>query len=433
MLDLADNYASLERYNIQPAKSSVTVFHMSNKAQNHLDCWTLGSNPLPVSQTFTHLGLTRFSMEVKDGAITEKVKLARRTAYALMGTGLHGRNGLPAAVSLKIYKSYVLPRLLYGLEAMNLDSKQLRELDQYHIRFLRQIQSLPDRTARCGVFILLGTVPMEALYHLAILSLLGRIFRANNVFITELAIRQTSVHDTNSKSWFIKAAKTLQHYGLPPIHSLAENPPTKDQWRNTCKRAVFSFWKEELTNQAVNKSTLINLSLDVNIGTPHPLWQDVNAALFDIKKAIVKAKLVTKTYTLQINKHKFNKYRVDPRCPLCGRDVETLNHFLLHCSSLHREREYNLAKISEYINRVSDTSTWIYIREDDFRAVRFIIDCSNFSDTIPALKKVHVLQHLEHLSRNLCYDLHTRRAAILSVCSRDVQVMSRDVQVMSRT
>ena len=42
------------------------------------------------------------------------------------------------------------------------------------------------------------------------------------------------------------------------------------------KRTVFSFWKEELTNQVVNKSTFVNLFLDVNIGKPHPLWQDVN-------------------------------------------------------------------------------------------------------------------------------------------------------------
>ncbi len=390
MLDIADDYACRERYNIQPAKSSVTQFKIFNKPDSSVRSWTLGTNPLPITKSFTHLGITRFNMDVKDQAITDKVKLARRTAYALMGTGLHGRNGLAANVSLKIYKCYVLPRMLYGIEAMNLDTKQLKELEQYHIRFLRQIQSLPDRTARCGVYILLGTVPMEAYYHLAILSLLGRILRSDNCFITELAIRQTAVHDLNSNSWFIRAAKTLHFYGLPPIHTLAQNPPSKEQWRDVCKRAVFSHWKEDLTSQAVGKTTLVNLSLELRIGVPHPLWQNVNGAFFDIKKAIIKAKLLTKTYTLQINKSRFNKYRVDPTCPVCGTNVESLNHFILHCPKLQSQRVYNLGKLSEYITEVSGRSTWIYITSDDFRAVRFILDASNFIDVLPELKRPHI-------------------------------------------
>ncbi len=209
MIDIADVYASREHYNIQPTKSSVTPYTRPGSASlcsKHKE-WTLGSDPLPVTQSFTHIGITRFT------AITDKIQSARRAAYALMGSGLHGTNGLPAHVSLKIYKAYVLPQLLYGLEAMNLDSEQLKDLDQFHLRFLRQIQSLPDRTGKCGVLILLGTIPMEAFYHLAVLSLVGRVLRANNVFISELAIRQTAMCDFNSKSWFIKAVKILSHRG----------------------------------------------------------------------------------------------------------------------------------------------------------------------------------------------------------------------------
>ncbi len=179
MLDISDHYAASERYNIQPAKSSVTSYSRPGSASlcPNLKKWTLGENPLPITQSFTHLGITRFSMEVKDTAIVDKVQTARRAGYALMGSGLHGTNGLPAHVGLKIYKSYVLPRLLYGIEAMNLDAGQMNELERFHLRFLRQLQSLPDRTAKCGVYILLGSIPMEAYYHLAVLSLLERILR----------------------------------------------------------------------------------------------------------------------------------------------------------------------------------------------------------------------------------------------------------------
>ncbi len=62
-----------------------------------------------------------------------------------------------------------------------------------------------------------------------------------------------------------------------------------------------------------------------------------------------------------------------------------MNHFLLQCPRLHRERDHNLEKIKEYGEDVSGPETWIYITRDDFRMARFILDSSNFLDEIPAL------------------------------------------------
>ena len=54
--------------------------------------------------------------------IEDRIKLARRTKYALMNSGYHGTNGLNPATSYQIYKTYmyILPRLLYGLKVLPL-------------------------------------------------------------------------------------------------------------------------------------------------------------------------------------------------------------------------------------------------------------------------------------------------------------------------
>ena len=49
--------------------------------------------------------------------IQERIKLGRNIAYAFMGTGLHGSNGLNPIVSREIVQRYVIPRMLYGLES----------------------------------------------------------------------------------------------------------------------------------------------------------------------------------------------------------------------------------------------------------------------------------------------------------------------------
>ncbi len=416
MLDISASYAARERYNIQPAKSSVTSYCRPGSASicPSLKKWTLGEKPLPVTQSFTHLGITRFSMEVKNTAIIEKIQTARRAGYALMGSGLHGTNGLPAHVGIKIYKAYVLPRLLYGIEAMNLDASQLNELERFHLRFLRQLQSLPDRTARCGVYILLGAIPLEVYYHLAVLSLLGRILRSDNAFINELAIRQTAIADYNGKSWFIRAAKTLATYHLPQMHILVENPPSKDEWTRICKSAVFTYWADELVSQAALKPTLVNLSMDFSIGTPHPIWSTTHSAFHDIRKSILKVKLITNVYVFQANRSRFNKYTVDPTCPLCGSEAETLQHFLVRCTALGDVRDRWMRQISEYFAEMVDNRSWILLENDDYRLVRFLLDSTNFTDDHPILKKPHVRSQLEFLTRNLCFDLHRARIAGLS-------------------
>ena len=72
-----------------------------------------------------------------------------------------------------------------------------------------------------------------------------------------------------------------------------------------------------------------------------------------IKKASIKAKLMTGTYTLQSNRAKFNQYKIDLTCTLCGEEPEDQEHFLLRCRSLSETRDPFTRKIehilSEYL------------------------------------------------------------------------------------
>jgi len=49
-----------------------------------------------------------------------------------MSSGLHGTNGIDPTTSYNIYKLYVLPRLLYGLEILALKTRDIEKLDRFH-------------------------------------------------------------------------------------------------------------------------------------------------------------------------------------------------------------------------------------------------------------------------------------------------------------
>ena len=114
-----------------------------------------------------HLGLTRAGRKESELNVQNRISLARRTSYSLINTGLHGTNSLNPQTSyvIYIYKTYVTPRLLYGLEILRLNKTHLQQLERYHLNTLRQIWSLPKRTASSAVYMLHGALPIEAEIH----------------------------------------------------------------------------------------------------------------------------------------------------------------------------------------------------------------------------------------------------------------------------
>ena len=97
---------------------------------------------------YKHIGVLRCA-DIKTAnrrLIDDIITRARRTAYALMLTGFHGHDILNPNTPVYIYNTYVLPRLLYGLETVNLQN-DIEKLDKFPKDILRRIQHLPERTA----------------------------------------------------------------------------------------------------------------------------------------------------------------------------------------------------------------------------------------------------------------------------------------------
>ena len=84
------------------------------------------------SEQTTHLGLIRAVKNEEKVNIENKITLARKTLYSLLNTGVHSTNGINPKVSYKIYQAYILPRLLSGLETLQLNQTQINELSLFH-------------------------------------------------------------------------------------------------------------------------------------------------------------------------------------------------------------------------------------------------------------------------------------------------------------
>ena len=119
--------------------------------------------------------------------------------------------------------------------------------------------------------------------------------------------------------------------------------PTKLQWKRQTKTAISGYWTRTLVEEGTTKSTLQHCCLkNMQIGKVHRVWDSVMPNLQDVRRAHIKARILTGTYMLQSTKVKFNNQEVDPKCPLCRLDDEDLVHFILKCPALANIREIHI-------------------------------------------------------------------------------------------
>ena len=328
------------------------------------------------------------------------MKSARRTAYSLMGAGMHGLNGIGPEIAALQYATYVLPTLIYGLETLTLNPNEIKNLSTYHRKNLRYIQHLPQSTALPAVFLLLGAAPIENLLHIRALTLFRNIIAAESntppaIYIRDLITRQAAVKDSTSSSWTTTIKKILQTYELPTIVELIDNPPRKSDWRKTVKETINEAWTEALQDEAEKKSTLEFLNIGAcKLGQLHLIWQNLSSPL-EIQKATVKAQLLVKRYPLATSPT--SGVRKNDTCPLCKEEPETTTHFLLQCSTL------SLVRLP-YISRILDLCRQQSISIDPETLTRIILDSTH----LPIPNTIH-----ETTCRNFVFKLHNTRAKIL--------------------
>ena len=414
MFNVSKEFASERRYKIHPTKTTLVtrITTSTSRARDVGRKWYMGNSEVSENTKTEHLGMIRSVKDENKLNIQKRTSLARRTLYSLIKTGLHGCNGLTAKISFKIYQVYVLPRLLYGLEVLSLSKKLLDELETFHLEVLKNIQSLPTRTANSVVYLLLGAFPLKAEIEKKQLGLLYSIVTSENQTLQQFWNRQYALQ--NDGSFFKNVRELIERYELPPPSEMRNM--SRDQWKIRVKRTLRCYWTEQLQREAGDKSTLKYCNLDsMLMGTTHPVWDTVLPNRLDVMRAIIKVRMLTGTYLLQTHRMKFKMDGVaDATCPLCYLEDEDLVHMLTRCPALSETRNRFVRVIKKKFQAAVGPSAWSERIRDPSTLVQLIVNCQNLVPvTIPDSEEL--LRSIEVDSRILCYKLHLKRLYLYNV------------------
>ena len=93
-----------------------------------------------------------------------KNQVGRRASYKLMGAGLCGLNRVSPEYSMPLINVFILPTTTHGLESLRLTYVNYM-LEKAQRMQLRMIQQLPQVTAIPALYLLTGSLPMQAHHH----------------------------------------------------------------------------------------------------------------------------------------------------------------------------------------------------------------------------------------------------------------------------
>jgi hypothetical protein len=199
-----------------------------------------------------------------------------------MGAGLHGLNGVNPYVAIHMIQIYVIPRLLCGLDVIKLTNEDINNLSLYQRKLLKQIQNLPERTSNAAALLLLGQIDIAGEIHKKILKLFGSIIQNEHSVERKLPLRQLTMQNHQSGSWFVKVVELAELYGLPSLYDLLDTPPGKYQWKQLVNKAVYSYNSNRLTEEVQTKD-----------GKVHNIWKSCGSEPYAVSLAALKAKIAT--------------------------------------------------------------------------------------------------------------------------------------------
>ena len=203
----------------------------------------------------------------------------------------------------------------------------------------------------------------------------------------KLGLRQLSVKNFSSKSWFVYAARIAGRYDLPSLHALIDSNISERRWRYLVKSTIQKHWQETLLHDAASKaaSGLRHVHVpSLRLGTIHPVWHYVKSQMRDINRGRIKAKRDS--------------------TPVCQSEPEYTEHFILSCPAHAAVRQTLLPQLQSEV----PTNIWKNLASEPAAFISCILDLN-------AACHMHLINKDQDTLHTLLCPTYTNRSKLLEV------------------
>lgn len=137
------------------------------------------------------------------------------------------------------------------------------------------------------------------------------------------------------------------------------------------------------------------------------MWRTVESSVADVRRAVVKVRILTGTYMLQGHRQKFSNGTVDAVCRHCRLGDEDLLHLVSRCPAFHDIRVLAVNALKDIVTNQGGQGLWYQCFKDWLVILKTFVCIEAVLKFIPELAKVK--DSIEQLSRDFFYKIHVRK------------------------
>ncbi|MES9903946.1 MAG: reverse transcriptase family protein [Sedimenticola sp.] len=337
MLEICRNYSATWRFRYNAGKCAVIVFGESRqKYSKHKRSWNYGSTTISETTEYKHLGIMQSKYSTRPGNINTVTQSARGTLLSLVNTGLHS-DGLNPITALKLYRTIVLPRALFGCDMWNdISATNMHKLESVHHFCIKVAQSFQKFTRTDCALGMLGTCSVESHIDAQKLNFFGTLCRCDNSNITKyLFTHRLFQYMTNSchvQLGFVPDLfRILEKYNLSDsVHSFADNSQfySKRLWKRKYKDAIQDTEERHWIQNMINDEQFTRFRNIQTKLTPSNIW----FAALEYPSSLSACTFAARLCTIKVN---FREPDCPGECCKCGEIFdEELAHFIAECTDI---------------------------------------------------------------------------------------------------
>ena len=227
-------------------KKTEVMPQLSNRSSHVSTNITAGGTTLVTTDKFCYLGSTLTSDAQADEDISARLAKASH-AFGRLSKRLWDSHDIRLDTKVSVYIAAILPVLLYGSESWTLYRRNIRKLDQFHMRCLRRIAHVrwQDKIPNTEVLQICGVTGIEAFLMSAHFRWTGHVTRMDDTRLPKIALygeleRGTRSHGGQRKRYKDMLKSSMKACGMQP-DELETLTADRSSWRTLFKQQTSAF------------------------------------------------------------------------------------------------------------------------------------------------------------------------------------------------
>ena len=367
VLNLVYEHSCTWRYRFNPKKSAILVFGEServNKTNSNHRMYRLGEDPIKETQSYDHLGLKNNCMWQNKERTIEKISKGRKALNAASGLGLK-----PGGLSIKacgmIFWSLVIPIITFACELWILNDEDILLLEDFQTYAGRRIQRFSQNSPRATSYVGLGWIRVEVFIYIKKLLFIRTVACLdNNSIYKHIFMNGYIEYDQNRElcrenklmSVTFDILRISEMFGVYEIVGQMLSGVkvlSKMQWKRIIWDKAWEIENQDwwYRTRFFNATEYLKDTLD---SVKLLIWWQLGDVCPEIMSACeTMSKLVCKSSKLKSDHYDFKNGRVNQQyCDLCNDfAIENVEHLLMHCKALERQRRIMLNEIANLENQ----------------------------------------------------------------------------------